>query len=131
MVAVLFGFTASLFPDLLPILPDLLMSQSPPEYKITKHPDYRAISATGLFGILIPTEGQVVFYTDRLEPKSDTVGTLSLGSVNRELQAEVHLSPATFKSIAEWMTQKVKEFEQQQKQQITSVKMEQAPGKYT
>jgi len=102
---------------------DVLMAQSPPEFKITRNAEYRIVSATGVFGGLMPAEGQMIFYTDRLEPKSDTAGTLSLGVVNREMQAEIHLSPTTFKSIADWMTTKVKELEAQQKQQIAAVKM--------
>jgi hypothetical protein len=119
----------SLFFSSIRLFFDVLMAQPPPEFRITKHTEYRIISATGVFGGLSPSGGQVIFYTDRLEPKSDTVGNLSLGSVNRELQVEVHLSHATFKSIADWMTLKVKEFEDQQKQQIASVKMEQPPEK--
>jgi hypothetical protein len=69
----------------------------------------------------------MIFYTDRLEPKSDIAGNLSLGVVNREMQVEIHLSPATFKSIAEWMTAKVKDLEAQQKQEIAAVKMGQPP----
>jgi len=122
-------FGESLFFSSIHLFFDVLMTQSPPEFKITKHAEYRVISATGVFGGLSPAGGQVIFYTDRLEPKSDTVGNLSLGSVNRELQVEVHLSPATYKSVADWMTRKVKEFEDRQKQEITTVKMEQPPEK--
>jgi hypothetical protein len=104
------------------------MAQSPPEFKITKHPEYRVVSATGMFGTLHPAEGQVIFYLDRLEPKSDTVGKLSLGSVNRELQAEVHMSPAVFKAVAEWMVRHVKDLEDKEKQQIGTVKLEQPPS---
>ena len=86
--------------------------------------------ANGMFGDLNIAEGQIIFYLDRMEPKSDTIGNISLGSVNRELQAEVHLSPAVFKAMADWMTKQVVDFEAQQKQQIASVKMD-PTGKYT
>jgi hypothetical protein len=105
-----------------------LMSESPPEIKVTKHPECRIVSASGVFGGLNPVEGQLIFYTDRLEPKSDAFGNMSLGFVNRELQVEVHFSPASFKSIADFMTSRVKMFEEQQKQEIAAVKMGQPPG---
>jgi hypothetical protein len=97
---------------------------------MTKHPEYRVIVATGAIGILSPAGGTIVFYIDRIEPKSDTMGKISLQSINRELQTELIMSPATFKAVADWMTLQVKEFEEQQKQQITPAKMEQPAGKY-
>ena len=103
------------------------MSESPLEIKVTKHPEYRIVAASGIFGGLIPAEGQLIFYTDRLEPKPESDGKMSVGFVNRELQVELHLSPASFKSIAEFMTSRVKMFEEQQKQQIAAVKMGQPP----
>jgi len=106
------------------------LSESPPEFKMTRHPEYRVIAATGVIGVLSPAGGTIVFYIDRIEPKSDTMGKISLQSINRELQMELIMSPATFKAVADWMTLKVKEFEEQQKQQITSAKMEQPAGKY-
>ena len=36
---------------------------------MTKHADYRAIPATGVFGALTPGGGTMMFYIDRLEPK--------------------------------------------------------------
>lgn len=107
------------------------MSVSPPEIKISKQPEYRIVAATGVFGGLVgPAEGRLIFYLDRLEPKSDTAGKLSLGSVNRELQVEVHVCPSTFKSIAEWMAKHVKEFEEREKQEIKPAKMDERPKQW-
>jgi len=109
---------------------DFAMSQSPPEIKMNKSPDYRIVSATGVFGGVNPSGGRVIFFIDRFEPVSDRSGKLSLESINRELQVEVHLSPATFKTIAEWMTKHIKEFEEREKQQITPAKMDERPKQW-
>jgi len=105
------------------------MSTSPPQIRMSKHPEYRIVAASGVFGGLHPVGGQVIFYTDRFEPTSDSMGKLSLGSVNRELQVEIHVSPAVFKSIAEWMTNHVKDFETREKQLIGAAKLGQPPDK--
>jgi len=114
------------------LLVGIFMGQSPPklpEFKITKHAEYLAVSINGLFGGLFDAEGQLILYLDRFEPKTDATGKLSVEWINRELQVEVHLSPSTFKSIAEFMTKQVKQFEEKQKQQIAPVKMGQPPDK--
>jgi hypothetical protein len=100
------------------------MSQPPPEVKMSKNRDFRIISATGVFGGVNPVEGQMIFYADRLEPKSDRLGKLSLDYINRESQVEVHVPLAVFKSIAEWMMNHIKEYEQREKQQIKSVELD-------
>jgi len=94
---------------------------------MNKHSDYRVVAATGVFGGLNTGEGQIIFYTDRLEPTSDNAGKMSLGSINRELQVEIHLSPAGFKSVAEWMMRHVTDFETREKQQIGTAKLGQPP----
>jgi hypothetical protein len=94
---------------------------------MNKHSDYRVVAATGVFGGLNPIEGHIIFYTDRFEPTSDNSGKMSLGSINRELQVEIHLSPVAFKSISEWMTKQVKDFETREKQQIGTAKLGEPP----
>jgi hypothetical protein len=91
---------------------------------MSKNRDFRIISATGVFGGVNPVEGQMIFYADRLEPKSDRLGKLSLDYINRESQVEVHVPLAVFKSIAEWMMNHIKEYEQREKQQIKSVELD-------
>lgn len=125
-----FLFTKTLFLTDDEFLVGFPMSVSPPEMKISKHDEYRVVAATGVFGGLIPAEGQIIFYTERLEPKSDSAGKLSVGCIVREMQVEVHMSPTTFKSIAEWMSKHVKEFEEREKQQITPAKMDERPKQW-
>ena len=103
------------------------MSTSPPQIKVNKHSDYRVVAATGVFGGLSLGEGQIIFYTDRLEPTPDNMGNMSVGSINRELQVEIHLSPAGFKSVAEWMMKHVTDFEAREKQQIGTARLGQPP----
>jgi len=72
---------------------------------ITKSPDFKLLYANGVFGGLAPLEGRMIFYVDRLIPKivEDVPGQLTTGSVERELQVEVHMSPQQFVSISRWM----------------------------
>ena len=69
---------------------------------ITKSPDFKLVYATGVFGSLTPLEGRMIFYVDRIIPAM--VGNImKTGSVERELQVEVHMSPQEFLSICRWM----------------------------
>jgi len=86
-----------------------------PRFEDTKSADFRYVFATGVFGGLDPNGGRLLFYLDRLEPvttnEPPTPGAQKLAKVVRELQIEVHVSPAQFKSIAAWMASHLKTFE--------------------
>lgn len=86
-----------------------------PDFEDTKSPDYRYVYCTGVFGGLDPNDGRIIFFLDRLEPetvKEPFPGSSKVKKVIRELQVEVHVSPSQFKSIAIWMGNHVKRFEQ-------------------
>jgi len=86
----------------------------PPEFEDTKNPEYKYVYATGVFGGLDPNGGRMIFYLDRFEPETikDPIGGQRLKKIIRELQVEVHVSPSQFKSIANWMNEHIKHFEQ-------------------
>jgi len=81
----------------------LHMSESKIEIKITKSPDFKLVYTNGVFGGLSPLEGRMVFYADRLIPQIVEGEKMQTGSIERELQVEVKMSPQQFISISRWM----------------------------
>jgi len=89
--------------------------RTPPQFEITKSPDFKSIYTTGVFGGTSPNDCRIIFYQDRLEPAilpGGAPGQMTTKNINRELQAEVHMTPVAFKSLAQWMNQHVKTFEE-------------------
>jgi len=85
----------------------------PPDFEDVKSSDYKYVYATGVFGGLDPNDGRLIFYLDRLEPETvkDPPGSQKVKKIIRELQVEVHVSPGQFKSIARWMNEHIRRFE--------------------
>lgn len=83
--------------------------------KITKRPEFTTLYASGIFGGLNPIEGRIVFYIDRPVPKmkETPIGAMEVSEVERELQVELHLSPATFIQMYEWMKSHIERLEKQ------------------
>jgi hypothetical protein len=86
----------------------------PPQFEDSKSEQYRYVFATGVFGGVNPNDGQMIFYLDRFKP--ETVNTPRLGAqklknIRREMQVEVHMTPAQFKAVAEWMKNHVEQYE--------------------
>lgn len=81
---------------------------------ITKSPDYKVLYATGVFGGVDPSEGRLIFYLDRQIPKmrEGVPDEMTTGRTERELQVEIHVSAAEFKSIAQWMIGHVNRLEE-------------------
>lgn len=85
-----------------------------PQFEDTKSEQYRYIFATGVFGGVNPLDAQMIFYLNRLEPETVTTphpGAIKLKKIVRELQVEVHMTPAEFKAVAQWMNKHVEEYE--------------------
>jgi hypothetical protein len=54
----------------------------------------------------------MLLFADRLEPEpADVPGSQKVKRINQEIQAEVHMSPVTFKSIALWMMSHIENYE--------------------
>lgn len=83
-----------------------------PNFTVSKREGLELLYATGVFGGLTPNDARMLFFADRfeLEP-GDLPGTQKLEEVNQEIQAEIHMSPATYKSVAIWMMKNVEKFE--------------------
>ena len=89
------------------------MSGKIPKFETVKAEYYRTVYASGVFGSVNPNEGTIIFYVDRLIPKSkdQPPGSMGLETVLHELQVEVKVSPMQFKSIADWMQKHLQELE--------------------
>lgn len=90
------------------------MAKAPPKIDVTKHPDFKVIHASGVFGTLNAQEGVLKFYTDIIEPRSKTggkPGEMELDRITREFQVEIRVSPISFTSIADWMSKHIKELQ--------------------
>jgi hypothetical protein len=91
------------------------MSRTPPRMEITKHPDFKVVHVNGVFGGLNPNQGNIIFYTDIIEPRCKTggkFGELEPEKINRELQIDVRMSIHDFIGIAEWMNRHIKLLEE-------------------
>ena len=88
-----------------------------PRIEVKEGPEYKAVYASGVFGGLDPNDGRIIFFLDRIKPKmkSNPRGAMGLDRIDRELQIEVHMSPPQFMSIARWMMDHAKRFEQKMK----------------
>ena len=77
-----------------------------PKIDVTESSDFKAVYASGVFGGLDPNDGRMIFFLDRIKPKVKklTKAVMELDKVERELQVEVHMSPAQFISVAKWMS---------------------------
>lgn len=84
-----------------------------PEFEIRDSEHFRLIYATGVFGGLSPNDGRIIFFVDRLKtrPIKGKPGQEKVEKVIRERQVEVHVSPATWKSIAKWMQTHIEQIE--------------------
>ena len=84
-----------------------------PEFEIKDSDNFKVIYTMGVFGGLAPNDGRLVLYIDLLKTKPITgePGKEEIDKVIRERQIEIHMSPATWKSVARWMTAHVENLE--------------------
>lgn len=84
----------------------------PPEFAVVMKEGLPITYATGVFGGLAPNDARMMFYTDRLELEPGEVpGSQKVKKINQEIQVDIHVSPATFKSVAQWMMQQLERYE--------------------
>lgn len=87
----------------------------PPEFEDIRSLDYKSIYSTGVFGGLDPNDGRMIFFIDHVLPKTVNEpypGAQKIEKIVREHLIEVHLTPTQFKSIAMWMSDHVKRYEE-------------------
>lgn len=86
-----------------------------PDFEIKDSENFKIVYATGAFGGVDPHDGKIILYVDRLKtkPVRGQPGKEEIDKVIRERQVEIHMSPATWKSIAGWMTKHIQKMEKE------------------
>lgn len=92
----------------------MVVNVSEVKFEDAESPNYRYVYATGAFGGLVPNDARIIFYLDRLVPKTiregEKTGQQETEKVIRERQVEVHLSPQEFVSLWLWMSERLKTY---------------------
>lgn len=88
------------------------------EAKFIRTENCPVMHVDGVYGILNPTVGQLAFYYDVPKIKIDKSGEMKTESIERILGFDARMSPETFRSIAYWMIEHVKFYENWLEQQI-------------
>lgn len=87
------------------------------EFVDVKSPEYRCIYSTGAFSGISPTDARIIFYLDRITPKTcndgENRGKLVTHNIQRELQVEVHMSPQQFEDLWQLMTELLEKHKRQ------------------
>ena len=90
------------------------MARAPLKIEITKHPEFKVVFASGVFGAIKADEGFIKFYLDIVETRIKSggkPGEMEAEKINREIQVEVRMTSAQFMSVAAWMEAHIKELE--------------------
>lgn len=83
-----------------------------PNFSCNQSENLSPLHATGSFSILNPNEAHILFFVDRIElAPGEIPGSQKIKEINQEIQAEIHMSPITFKSMALLMNRQVQDFE--------------------
>lgn len=80
-------------------------------FEESKSSEYRSIYTTGIFGSLGPDDAYMILFLDRVQTTSREDGAQKIAKINREAQAEVHMSPVQFKRIYLWMQNHINQYE--------------------
>jgi len=85
-----------------------------PKIEVVEDPQYCTIIVNGMFGGQRPGYFEAIVYTDELVAK-EALGTVSLAPerayIKRTIRCRLVLDPVTAKSIANWLNDHVKAYE--------------------
>jgi hypothetical protein len=82
-----------------------------PRFETKKAPDYKVYHISGAMVGLNPNEGTIIIFQDKIVPKTNPDGSMVIDTIEREIIAELKMSPVQFKSLAQIMDFHVKEYE--------------------
>lgn len=86
-------------------------------FEDAKSADFKYVYSNGAFGGIVPNDARIIFYLERLVPKTkqegEDKGTVIMGKVVRELQVEVHMSPQEFVTLWDWMGKRIEIYKKQ------------------
>jgi len=96
-----------------------------PKFKKEISPHYRTIVVSGVFGGHRPGWFEMIIFTDEIDPESlDPALSGSRVVVKRTFQCRLILDPIQAKSLLQWLTYHVKEYEKK----FGEIKMPPAPS---
>ena len=85
-----------------------------PEIRVEKHKDYRTIIVNGVYGGHRPGFFEAIIYTDEIEA-DEALSTIPPSSekvkIRRVLQCRLVMDPVQAKSIQQWLTRHIEEYE--------------------
>lgn len=85
-----------------------------PSISVEKHPDFKTIIVSGMFGGHRPGYVEAVAYTDELVA-DDALKSIKPDStkiaIKRTLQCRLYFDPATAKSVAQWLNKHILDYE--------------------
>jgi hypothetical protein len=81
--------------------------------RVAFSPDHKTFFVNGLFGTLDSSEGRLHFYQNHWRPEPiGQVGQLRATECTHEFVTDIRMTPYTFKSIMQFMRQRVDAYEQ-------------------
>jgi len=94
------------------------MPGEPPQFETVKDENFRTIFVTGAIGHLTGQDGQVILFFDQPDIKAgkflpDKGPEMLVPVIKRVFVIDVRMSPDTFRSLASWMAQNVKNYDEQ------------------
>jgi len=85
-----------------------------PKIEVIEDSQYRTIIVNGMFGGHRPGYFEAIVYTDELEAK-EALGTVSLAPerafIKRTIRCRLVMDPVTAKSIKNWLTNHINDYE--------------------
>jgi hypothetical protein len=88
-----------------------------PQVVVQEHPNFRTITVSGLYGLLNEWHYEIYLYSQYFDPvipleTFDSSGTYP-NKYTRVLECRLLIDPINVKSIARWLMEKVREYEEQ------------------
>lgn len=109
-----------------------LAQKGHPKVEVAKHENYRTIIVNGVLGGLRPGFFEAIVYTDEVvgdEALSTALSSPEKAYIKRTIQCRLVFDPFQAKSLAQWLTNNVKEYEKLFGKIPTSNELEKEKGK--
>jgi len=82
-----------------------------PRFETKRSPEFKVYHVSGTMIGLNPNEGTIIIFQDKIVPKTNPDGSMVIDVIEREILAELKMSPVQFKRLAQIMDLHVKEYE--------------------
>ncbi|UCD06953.1 MAG: hypothetical protein JSW41_03910 [Candidatus Aenigmatarchaeota archaeon] len=88
-------------------------SQEIPPFEVVKGDRFSSFSVHDVSGGMHPNGCVLAFFLHRqiMKPDKENPGRIKLAKIEQSNECEIHLTPALWKSIVEWMSQSLQSYE--------------------